>query len=175
MYQSAAWIITILLSIVIILVFLFIVLNSGSRKAYENIQKRGYRIRNFYFLILLSVLIGFTFITIDDLPFERPKALAADPKPVDVTAMQFGWELSTTEFKVGEPIEFRVTSKDVNHGFGIYDKDMKLVAQTQAMPEYINKVYHTFKEPGTYKILCMEYCGLAHHLMIGEITVLPKD
>jgi cytochrome c oxidase subunit II len=68
---------------------------------------------------------------------------AENLKVVDVKGIQFGWEMSETEFIVGEPIEFRVTSKDVTHGFGLYDENMQLIAQTQAMPEYTNSVFHT--------------------------------
>ena len=65
-----------------------------------------------------------------------------------------------------------VTSADVNHGFGIYDADLRLVAQTQAMPGYTNRLRHTFAAEGTYRVLCMEYCGLVHHNMITEIKVV---
>jgi cytochrome c oxidase subunit 2 len=49
---------------------------------------------------------------------------------------------------------------------------MRLVGQTQAMPGYTNSIKITFKESGIYKLLCMEYCGLAHHAMITDFTVV---
>lgn len=88
--------------------------------------------------------------------------------------MQFSWQLSDENFVVGEPVQFRVTSKDVTHGFGLYDTKMKIIAQTQAMPEYTNTVAVTFKKPGTYKILCLEYCSTGHHLMMKDIVVKPR-
>jgi cytochrome c oxidase subunit 2 len=48
------------------------------------------------------------------------------------------------------------------------------VAQTQSMPGYTNVLRHTFDEPGTYKILCLEYCGLGHHEMSAEINVVKR-
>jgi heme/copper-type cytochrome/quinol oxidase subunit 2 len=30
---------------------------------------------------------------------------------------------------------------------------------------------YTFTEPGVYQVLCLEYCGLAHHEMNGQIKV----
>jgi len=30
---------------------------------------------------------------------------------------------------------------------------------------------YTFKEPGTYRVLCLEYCGVAHHEMTADIKV----
>jgi cytochrome c oxidase subunit 2 len=50
---------------------------------------------------------------------------------------------------------------------------MNMLAQVQAMPGYTNSVHYTFDKPGKYKILCMEYCGVAHHSMIANLTVLP--
>ncbi|MCH1625859.1 cytochrome C oxidase subunit II [Fredinandcohnia quinoae] len=172
MYQTLAWYVSLILMIFIVGVFLFVVLNTARRKDYEPIQKKWYRFRNIYFVALLIIMGTVSYFTLSDLPFERP-VYGADENPVivDVKAIQFGWNLSQTEFKVGEPIEFDITSEDVNHGFGLYDESMTLLAQTQAMPNYTNTVFYTFDKPGTYQILCMEYCGLAHHIMIGEITV----
>ena len=71
----------------------------------------------------------------------------------------------------GQAVEFQVTAEDVNHGFGIYNEAGQIVAQTQPMPGYVNNLVHTFKAAGNYQILCMEYCGLAHHTMVTTITV----
>jgi cytochrome c oxidase subunit II len=79
--------------------------------------------------------------------------------------------LSRSQVPVGQSVEFHVTSADVNHDFAIYDPGMHVVAQTQAMPGYTNKLDYTFSKPGTYKILCLEYCGIAHHNMMSEIKV----
>ncbi|MEK5443763.1 cytochrome C oxidase subunit II [Fredinandcohnia sp. FSL W7-1320] len=172
MYQTAAWYLSIILMALITVIFITVVLKTNKRREYEPIQKKWYRFRTIYFLVLLVVFGTLTYFTLQDLPFERPVyGQEENPVIVDVEAVQFGWNMSQMEFKVGEPIEFDITSSDVNHGFGIYDKDMNLLAQTQAMPDYTNTVYYTFSEPGTYQILCMEYCGLAHHLMVGEIVV----
>jgi cytochrome c oxidase subunit 2 len=68
-------------------------------------------------------------------------------------------------------VVFRVTGADVNHGFGVYNENLELVTQVQAMPGYTNKLVYTFDQPGKYRILCLEYCGLAHHAMMGELNV----
>ena len=74
---------------------------------------------------------------------------------------------------VKEDVIYKVTSADVNHGFAIYNADLEVIAQTQAMPTYTNELRVRYPKPGRYKILCLEYCGLAHHAMITEITVSP--
>jgi cytochrome c oxidase subunit 2 len=68
-------------------------------------------------------------------------------------------------------VEFRVTTLDANHGFSLYAPDGHLVAQTQAMPGYVNRLRVTFPEPGTYTVLCLEFCGMAHHRMRGVVEV----
>jgi len=60
----------------------------------------------------------------------------------------------------------------MNHGFGIYNTSLELLAQTQAMPGYINRLQYTFATPGTYHILRLEYCGLMHQLKRGERSTL---
>jgi cytochrome c oxidase subunit 2 len=71
----------------------------------------------------------------------------------------------------GKLVKFEVTAKDVNHNFAIYNSAGKLIAQVQAMPDYTNDLYYTFDEPGRYYVLCLEYCGIAHHSMSVEFDV----
>jgi hypothetical protein len=65
----------------------------------------------------------------------------------------------------------QVTAEDVNHGFAIYQGKSRIIAQAQAMPGYVNKLQVRFAEPGDYEVLCLEYCGLAHHGMRATIKV----
>ena len=93
---------------------------------------------------------------------------------IDAKGYQWRWELSRNEVAVGQAVEFRVTAADINHGFALYDPSMRLVAQTQAMPGYVNRLNYTFERAGTYKVLCLEYCGIAHHNMVAEIKVADR-
>lgn len=172
MIQTVAWITSLIFMLFVVIVFGIVALKSKETRDYEPIKKKWYKARTFYGSVLVILLLAVTIYTLRDLPYNQPAyGEGQEPTVVEVDSFQFGWELSQTEFSVGEPIEFNVTSSDVTHGFGIYDEEMNLLAQTQAMPEYTNTVYITFEEPGTYEILCLEYCGLAHHLMIEEIVV----
>ncbi|MCC7050417.1 MAG: hypothetical protein IT239_01380 [Bacteroidia bacterium] len=130
----------------------------------------------FLWVVLLSVTIP-----------KSPYFLFADKTPakvVYVAARQFSFTLSnqaidpknpvgepSIEVPVGEPVEFRVTSLDVTHGFAIYNQKAELITQTQAMPGYVNRLRWEFKEPGTYNILCLEFCGSAHAFMRSSFTV----
>ena len=94
---------------------------------------------------------------------------------VQATGHQWAWELTPATVRAGELVEIRVTGADVNHGFGVYDANDRLITQTQAMPGFTNVIRHTFTTPGTYRILCLEYCGLGHHTMVSQLTVTPAQ
>jgi cytochrome c oxidase subunit 2 len=100
-----------------------------------------------------------------------PTNSQADAIVVQATGHQWAWELSPATVPTGRMVEIRVTGADVNHGFGLYDADNRLLAQTQAMPGYTNILNYTFAQAGTYRVLCLEYCGLGHHTMISPLTV----
>lgn len=175
MYQSIAWYATLFFVFLIALAFSFVYGESRKLKDYGPIQEKGYKIRKFYFLGLIAILGFASAISLSRLPYHAQHAQAKEMgKVVKVTGMQFSWELSDDHFTVGEPVIFHVTSKDVTHGFGLYDENLHLIGQTQAMPGYTNMLQVTFKKPGTYKILCLEYCSTGHHLMMKGIVVEPK-
>ncbi|MDQ0197781.1 cupredoxin domain-containing protein [Neobacillus ginsengisoli] len=175
MYQSLAWYATLFFVFLIALAFSFVYGESRKLKEYGPIQEKGYKIRKFYFLGLIAIMGFASAVSLSRLPYHDQHAMAeGQGKVVNVTGMQFSWNLSDETFMVGEPVQFRVTSKDVTHGFGLYDTNLHLMAQTQAMPGYINTVSITFTKPGTYKILCLEYCSTGHHLMMKDIIVKPN-
>ena len=90
---------------------------------------------------------------------------------MQATGHQWAWELTPSTVRAGQLVEIRVTGADVNHGFGVYDANDRLVTQTQAMPGFTNKILYTFDTPGTYRIMCLEYCGVAHTGMTTELEV----
>ena len=49
------------------------------------------------------------------------------------------------------------------------------LAQTQGMPGYVNQVRYVFERTGTYRVLCLEFCGIAHHDMIGQFDVVASE
>ncbi len=174
MVNNLIWYLTLFSMLLVCIVFIYIVLNASKKtEDYLVIQKKGYQLRKYFFACLLVLLLIGSSRTLINLPYDKPSTQAAQSTVIKVDAIQFGWKISQKTVKVGEPIEFQVSSSDVNHGMGIYNEEMILLAQTQAMPNNKNTVYYTFQEPGTYKILCLEYCGVAHHLMVGTIEVLP--
>lgn len=182
MQHSILWLFLILAGASII-VFTYAYLSS--KKANESDQGMNQPLKKrFWFLLILFVILGiFASVTIPKSPYY----LFADQTPVrvlHVAAMQYAFILSNDAINpesqqgetdvvlpLNELIEFRVTSLDVNHGFAIYDANNQLIAQTQAMPGYVNRLRWKFTSPGKYNILCLEFCGMAHQGMRSSFTV----
>jgi heme/copper-type cytochrome/quinol oxidase subunit 2 len=78
------------------------------------------------------------------------------------------------KIRVGETVKFVARSIDVNHGFGLLQSSKSMdtpILQMQVIPGFDNVFYYKFKEPGTYTIRCLEYCGWNHPFMMSQITV----
>lgn len=39
------------------------------------------------------------------------------------------------------------------------------------LPGQVSNLKTTFDKPGTYNVICHEYCGIGHHTMYGQIVV----
>lgn len=175
MYQEVALQVSLVLMAALVGAFAFVALRSLKRQEdYAPLQKRAHRVRTQLFWTLLVLFTPVMLYTLTDLPYAAAKdeTRAEAPEVIEAKGYQWYWTLSRDQIALGKTVEFHVTSNDVNHGFGIYDEDMRIVAQTMAMPGYTNKLRYTFTKPGTYKVLCLEYCGLIHHNMIAELKVV---
>jgi cytochrome c oxidase subunit 2 len=124
-----------------------------------------------WLIVVLAVLFALFLATIFYVPYSE--SAGQGKQVVRVTAVQFAWSVQPGEVKAGVPVEFLVESRDVVHGFGVYDADGNFQFQVQVIPQETQKVVHTFDEPGTYEILCLEYCGKDHHRMTTTLAVVP--
>ncbi len=183
--QQLAFFIWLGLAVLIALVFGLIALRS--RQLREVNPQTVNRFRLGMLLVLLLASVVFLAITLPKVPY--PTEAARPDKVVFVAGKQFNfgiseqpipdaetWERVTSFGEVVEVprdqlVEFRVTSLDVNHGFSMYDPDGHLIGQVQAMPGYMNRLRYRFTRPGTYQVLCLEYCGNSHHTMKGAFVV----
>jgi cytochrome c oxidase subunit II len=169
--QDIAWYASIVPVFLVMLSFLFVF--AGSRQPAQVAPAAQERLRRSLFLGFIVLGVPLAVHSMAELPYRKPAEWGGPVQKIDAVGRQWAWTLSTQSVKAGDPVEFHVTSADVNHGFAIYDKSMRVIAQTQAMPGYTNILRHVFKDPGVYTILCLEYCGIAHHSMSAELRVLP--
>lgn len=140
---------------------------------YAEVVPKVTSLRRRLFYVILAVMIVVFLVSMRWLPYRSVRAaVLGEPQvSVEVVAQQWLWTFSQNEVPSGVPVEFVVTSKDVNHGFGIYDPNGRLVTQVQAMPGYTNRLVYVFKQPGTYMVRCLELCGIPHHVMAAALTV----
>lgn len=176
MIQDTVLLVTLLLMGLLLAVFSYVAFHaSADGGEYEAIQKKSYGMRSKFFIVLLVAGVIITVVTTQDLPFAASRGdLSGVSRNISVSGHQWYWQLSEQSAQQGETVVFNVSAGDVNHGLGIYDPDMVMIGQTQAMPGYENALKIHFEKPGTYKLMCMEYCGLAHHVMISDFTVTKR-
>jgi cytochrome c oxidase subunit 2 len=126
-----------------------------------------------WFVIAVAALGVLLLATIPFTPYGQGSA-TADEQRVEVNGAQFAWITDPNTLEAGRPVRFAVTASDVNHGFGVYNDDDVMLLQVQAVPDHTTEVTYTFKVPGTYQIVCLEFCGVNHHNMIGTFEVAPS-
>jgi cytochrome c oxidase subunit 2 len=83
-------------------------------------------------------------------------------------AYRFGW---TPELVLQEDEKYTIwlSSADVLHGFSIVGQNLNL----QIAPKHGFGAQITPDSPGTYRVICNEYCGLDHQNMTSFLTVVP--
>jgi cytochrome c oxidase subunit II len=79
------------------------------------------------------------------------------------------WRFDPAEVTVpaGVEIVFTATSIDVLHGLNIEGTRLNMML----IPGQISQNTYTFREPGEYLLICHEFCGLGHHMMVGRVVV----
>jgi cytochrome c oxidase subunit 2 len=123
-----------------------------------------------WLFILIAVFVVFNLFTLSPLiPWQR-WLLWSKPTPdqvveIDVADYQFKMPPEGIEVKVGQYVEFVVTSQDVTYGFGVFRPDNTMVFQMQVLPGFRNRIVWKFDQPGTYDVRSTEYSGPRHSEM----------
>ena len=102
-------------------------------------------------------------------PFDKPglREIAPGQYEADMVALTWAFLPNKLEIPRGSTVTFKITSKDVIHGFEIPGKR----ANVMLIPGQVSSVTVKFDEPGEFLYICHEYCGIAHHAMFGTIVV----
>lgn len=164
--QATVLAVTLALMAVVALVFLVAVGRAGAASAPADPEPR--RRTLIWGLLIFCVIVSVASLR----PW--PHAVEAGALEVNATGSQWFWDIDVREVPVGRPVVFNVHAGDVNHGFGVADPAGRILFQAQAMPGYVNRVEYVFEEPGTYRVMCLEYCGLVHHDMNDELVVVAN-
>ena len=79
-----------------------------------------------------------------------------------------GWLPGNLTAEVNVPLNLRLTSDDVMHGFAVGQQPWPAV---DVLPGQMTELSLTFDEPGTYIYYCTRWCGPNHWRMRGTIEV----
>jgi cytochrome c oxidase subunit 2 len=90
---------------------------------------------------------------------------------VRLIAQQYAFVPHCVRVPADTPVKFRLTSPDVMHGFLLPGTNVN----TMIVPGFVSEVRTRFARTGEYEMPCHEYCGLGHHAMWAQVTVVPKD
>ncbi len=96
-----------------------------------------------------------------------------EPPPgsdVYLIAMMWQWR-PVLRLQAGVEYTLHISSLDVNHGFNLYPGNLNF----QIVPGYDYALRVTPSEEGDFRIVCNEFCGVGHHLMVGKIEVIPAE
>ncbi len=70
----------------------------------------------------------------------------------------------------GKWYNFHISSIDLVHGFSLQPVNMNFMV----IPGYDYVLRFQPTKVGEYSIICNEFCGIGHHLMIGKIVVVEE-
>ena len=73
------------------------------------------------------------------------------------------------QLEQGAEYTLHLSSVDVNHGFNLYPFNVNF----QVVPGYDYGLRITPTEAGDFRIVCNEFCGINHHIMLGKVVVVP--
>lgn len=148
--------------------FVFVAARTRREVPFEQVRTVGYRIRPWWFAFLAVLLASGVVVSLFFLPYSQARGHV---EVVRVSGGQFYWSFSPSSVPAGSRVRFEVTGVDVNHALGLYGPAGDLLGVVQAMPGYTNKLEVRLRDPGSYLISCLEYCGIRHHRMYRTFQV----
>lgn len=107
-------------------------------------------------------------------PFANPglRELAPGKYEAYMTAQVWSFTPNELRIPVGSEVTFYVTARDLQHGFKIAETNINMMI----LPGQVSTLKAVFEKPGTYNLICHEYCGaggptIGHHTMYAQIIV----
>lgn len=113
--------------------------------------------------------------------YKETTTSAAGALVVNVTGQEWTWTYAyprlgvqshVLELPLGRPVQFRVTSDDVLHGFGLSALGIAMDANPG---EWVSTPVVTPNKAGTFEVRCIELCGLYHTFMSSQVRVVSPS
>jgi cytochrome c oxidase subunit II len=128
-------------------------------------------------VVILSIIFG--------LSVGSARALATPPEPeqitIEVTGHRWWWEVRYPQLNivtaneihvpVGEAVRIELRTNDVIHSFWLPE----IMIKTDLIPGQLNAQWILVEEPGVYRGVCAEFCGLQHARMHFMLVAEPRE
>ena len=183
LYQSGwgAFSIMLFFQIPFLIFFFYIVYRKAAADvgSGDSVARRISRMEWLWLSIVVVLFVGVNVLSIKYMPTistARAAATEKDIHDVDVTAQSWSYEISDREVEVAARFVSRSTVPTQCTGFAVYHPDGRVLFTMMLIPGVEpSSLIHTFTEPGTYKVRCLEYCGTAHHVMQDQLVVTASS
>ncbi|MEW6003910.1 MAG: cytochrome C oxidase subunit II [Stygiobacter sp.] len=120
----------------------------------------------FYSFVSFLVILGVSLhiITHETIPWKRIDLNRADikaDKEFTITIENHKFNLPSPKLIINknDKVLFKVYSKDLTYGFGLFRSDNSMIFQMQVIPGHLNDILWHFEKPETYSIRSTEYSG----------------
>ena len=89
---------------------------------------------------------------------------------VYLQAQMWSWT-PVLRLREGAEYTLHLSSVDLNHGFSLFPLNINF----QVVPGYDYGLRVKPTQTGEFEIICNEFCGVGHHLMVGKVIVVPAE
>jgi cytochrome c oxidase subunit 2 len=171
-------------ALVLILLFGLVLFFIVRYRANSGVSREGAASKSWHWEIGWTVATAVVFLGMfawgADLYIQLNK-MPADALTIYVVAKQWMWkaehpggqmEINSLHVPVGRDVRLVMGSQDVIHSFFVPAFRLK----HDVVPGRFQSLWFKATRPGTFELLCAEYCGTDHSRMAGNIVVLlPTD
>jgi cytochrome c oxidase subunit 2 len=94
--------------------------------------------------------------------------VVAPPPGSDIYLQAQMWRwYPVLKLKQGAHYTLHLSSLDINHGFNLYPVNLNF----QVIPGYDYGLKIVPNKAGDFRVVCNEFCGINHHMMVGKVIV----
>jgi cytochrome c oxidase subunit 2 len=94
--------------------------------------------------------------------------VVAPPPGSDIYMLGRMWRwYPVLKLKAGAQYTLHLSSVDINHGFNLFPVNLNF----QIVPGYDYGLKIVPNKTGDFRVVCNEFCGIGHHMMVGKVLV----
>lgn len=129
----------------------------------QNVPTTTYRVEpGAYFQSVSGFVESYQVDTLSGVPVVEP------PPGADIYLLARQWQwYPILKLQKGQEYRLHLSSLDLQHGFSLQPTNLNL----QILPGYDYVARITPTQSGEFSILCNEFCGIGHHIMVSKVIV----